>query len=308
MQQIHVFRQDLARTLVVTVNNGTHFDIDGTRGFIRHVLGFGHGAAQEHFAIFFGVQQWAHLLGEAPLGHHLTGNFSSAFDVVRRTGRHFICTVNQLFCHTATVQAGNHALQILTAVAHSVLLWQVHGHTQRTTTRDDTDFVHRIVIWHDTTNNGVTRFVEGGRFFLIFGHHHGAAFRTHHDFVLGFFKLNHGHHTLVTTSSEQRRFVHQVGQICTGEAWRTTSNQRSVNIITQRHTTHVNFQDLFTTTHIWQPHHHLAVKTARTQQRWVQYIRTVSRCDNDDAFVAFKTIHLNQHLVQGLLTLIVTTT
>ena len=69
----------------------------------------------------------------------------------------------------------------------------------------------------------------------------------------------------------------------------------------------MNFQDLLTTANIWQANHNLTVETARTQQGWVENVRTVSRSDNDDTFVTFKTIHLNQHLVQSLFTFIVTT-
>ena len=54
--------------------------------------------------------------------------------------------------------------------------------------------------------------------FLRFRHHHGATFRTHHDFVFRFLELNHRHNAFVTAGSKQRRFVDQVGQIRTGEA------------------------------------------------------------------------------------------
>ncbi|CCJ91059.1 hypothetical protein BN132_2987 [Cronobacter turicensis 564] len=70
----------------------------------------------------------------------------------------------------------------------------------------------------------------------------------------------------------------------------------------------MHFQDLFTTTHVRQTNHDLTVETAWAQQRRVKHVRTVSRRDDDNAFVAFKTIHLNEHLVQGLLTFIVTAT
>ena len=69
----------------------------------------------------------------------------------------------------------------------------------------------------------------------------------------------------------------------------------------------MHFQDLLTTANIRQANHHLAVKTARTQQRGVKNVRTVSRRDNDDTFVTFEAVHLNQHLVQRLFTFIMTT-
>ena len=70
----------------------------------------------------------------------------------------------------------------------------------------------------------------------------------------------------------------------------------------------MHFQDEFTATNIGQRYDYLAIKSARSQQRRIQNVRPVGGCDNDDAFGAFETIHLNQHLIQGLLTLIVPTT
>ncbi|MNF57794.1 hypothetical protein D3C84_393340 [compost metagenome] len=68
------------------------------------------------------------------------------------------------------------------------------------------------------------------------------------------------------------------------------------------------FEDLLTTTDIWQTNDNLTVETARTQQRWVEDVWAVGRSDNNDAIVHFEAVHLNQQLVEGLLTLIVTTT
>ena len=69
----------------------------------------------------------------------------------------------------------------------------------------------------------------------------------------------------------------------------------------------MDFDDFFTTANIRQRHHHLAVETTGAQQRRVQNVRTVSGRNDDDALAAFKTIHLNQHLVQGLFAFVVTT-
>ncbi|MNM25767.1 hypothetical protein D3C81_362210 [compost metagenome] len=70
----------------------------------------------------------------------------------------------------------------------------------------------------------------------------------------------------------------------------------------------MHLQDLFTATHVRQTHHDLTVETAWTQQRRVKHVRTVGRSDDDNAFVAFKAVHLNQHLVQRLFTFIMTAT
>ena len=67
------------------------------------------------------------------------------------------------------------------------------------------------------------------------------------------------------------------------------------------------FQNLLATTNIRQSNNHLAVKSAWTQQRWVQHVWAVCSCHDDYAIVNFKTIHFYQQLVQGLLALIVST-
>ena len=61
-----------------------------------------------------------------------------------------------------------------------------------------------------------------------------------------------------------------------------------IDVIRQRYLAHVHFQDLLTTANIRQTDHDLAVETTWTQQRRIQYVRTVGGGDDDDAFIAFK--------------------
>ena len=48
----------------------------------------------------------------------------------------------------------------------------------------------------------------------------------------------------------------------------------------------------------------LTVETARTQQRVIQNILAVSGCDDDNALVCTKAVHLNEQLVERLLALV----
>ena len=159
---------------------------------------------------------------------------------------------------------------------------------------------------HDTTNNGMTRFVISGVLLFFFGHDHRLALGAHHDLVFRQFELFHFNDALAGASRKQRSLVHQVGQVSTRETWRTTRDHGRSHVITHGYFAHVHFQNLFTTTDIRQTNHDLAVETAWTQQRRVQYIRTVGCSDDDDTVVHFEAIHLYQQLVEGLLTLIMT--
>ncbi len=69
----------------------------------------------------------------------------------------------------------------------------------------------------------------------------------------------------------------------------------------------MHFQNLLTANDVRQAHHHLAIEPARAQQRRVQHVRTVGGGNDDNAFIAFEAVHFHQQLVEGLLTLVVTT-
>ena len=70
----------------------------------------------------------------------------------------------------------------------------------------------------------------------------------------------------------------------------------------------MDLEDLLTPPQVWQRHDDLAVEAARTQQRRIEHVGAVRRSDDDDALVALEAVHFDEQLVQGLLTLVMTTT
>ena len=67
----------------------------------------------------------------------------------------------------------------------------------------------------------------------------------------------------------------------------------------------MDVEDLFAALDVGVRHRHLAVETARAQQRRVEHVLAVGGGDDDDAFVRFEPVHLHQELVQGLLAFVV---
>ena len=125
--------------------------------------------------------------------------------------------------------------------------------------------MYRIVLWHQLADNRVTGFVIGGVGFFFVRHDHGAALGAHHNFVTGLLKFFHAHHTAITASGKQRRFIDQVGQIGTGEARRATSDDTQLYAVINRYFARVNFKNLFATANIRQADIDLAIKSAWTQ-------------------------------------------
>ena len=70
----------------------------------------------------------------------------------------------------------------------------------------------------------------------------------------------------------------------------------------------MNLQDGLPAAHVRQIDGHLAIETARAQQRRVQDIRTVCGRDDDDAFLSIEAVHLHQQGIEGLLAFVVAPT
>ncbi len=68
----------------------------------------------------------------------------------------------------------------------------------------------------------------------------------------------------------------------------------------------MDLQDLLAPTNIWQSDHDLTVKSARAQQRRIQYVRSVGCGNHNDPIIQLKAVHFDQQLVQRLLALVVT--
>src|SRR3546814_5645394 len=67
----------------------------------------------------------------------------------------------------------------------------------------------------------------------------------------------------------------------------------------------VDLEDLLTALDVGAGDDDLAVEATRAQQRGVEHVGAVGRGDDDDAFIRFEAVHLDEQLVQRLLALVV---
>ena len=109
-------------------------------------------------------------------------------------------------------------------MAVPIFLRQEHGDTQCASSWDNRHFIYRVVFWHEAPDNRVSRLVISRVELLFLGHDHGATLGTHHDLVLGQFKLLHANRSHARSRCKQRCLVDEVCQIRTGEAGRTPRN------------------------------------------------------------------------------------
>ena len=225
-------------------------------------------------------------------------------NVAHGTVGHVLFTAEDKLGFTATKQNSHAGFTPLAGAGITVTIRQVHGQAKRTATRHYGHLVQGIIV-HIQTNKCMASFVVRRVAAFFFGHDHGFALCAHHDLVFGIFKFSLCDDALVAASGKQCSFVAQVGQISTGEAGRTAGQNLGIDIRCQWLVLHMDLENLLTALHVGVANLNLAVKTARTQQRWIKHVRTVGCGDDDDAFIGFKTIHFHKQLVQCLLTFIV---
>ena len=168
--------------------------------------------------------------------------------------------------------------------------------------------MNRVAFGQQLAQQRVTRLVVRRVAALFFGHDHAFTLGAHQDLVFGFLKILHLDHAGTAARSHQCGFIAQIGEVSTRHAGRAAGNDVGADVLAQRHFAHVNSQNLFAAADVRQGHIDLAVKAARAQQGGVQNVRAVGGSHHDHADVGFKSIHLDQHLVQGLFALVIAAT
>ena len=186
-------------------------------------------------------------------------------DILAGAGGHVLRPINQGFGHPAAKGHGQAGANFAFLITILIVLGQVHGDAQGAATGNNGDLVQGIIAFHQQANQGMACFVIGSQFFFILCHHHGAAFRAHHDLVLGFLELLHGDHAAVFACCQQGSFVHKVGQIGAGKTRGAAGDGAALHIRRHGHLAHMHFQDLVPADDIRVRHHDLAVKAARPQ-------------------------------------------
>ena len=112
---------------------------------------------------------------------------------------------------------------------------------------------------------------------------------------------------LVVPRGEQRPLVQHVREVGAREAGGPARHHGEVDVRSDRLALLVNLEDLQTALHVGPVDRDLAVEAAGAQERRVEDVGPVGGGDQDDAALHVEAVHLDQQLVEGLLTLVVTT-
>ncbi len=167
--------------------------------------------------------------------------------------------------------------------------------------------MHRIGVGERVRDERVTAFVVGDDPLLALGDEPALAFGSCHHAVDRFLELRQTDELEVVASREQRRLVHQVGEVGAGETGRTPGDHVEVDTRRERLLLAVHGQDRLAPLEVGTIDDDLTVESARAQQRRVEDVGAVGRRQQDDALRLVEAVHLHQQLVERLLPFVVTT-
>src|SRR6185503_3400007 len=208
--------------------------------------------------------------GHSKLAHHLSRKLGCLLDVVRSAGRHVI--EENLFGDSPAHHYRDLTFEVIARVRVAIRFRQLHRHSERHPAGDDRDFVNRVRVWNLYSYKRVAAFVISRVALLFIGHHDRAAFRAHQHFVLGPLEVVHRDCLLVVTRGAQRSFVDEIRQIGAGESGCTTSHNVYVYVVTKGDLASVNCEDSFAAFYVGPLNDNTAVKSSRSEQRWIEHV------------------------------------
>ncbi len=106
---------------------------------------------------------------------------------------------------------------------------------------------------------------------------------------------------MVLSSCPESGFIHDVPDVCTGEANGPFCQPSQIDLVVKRHIANVYFENLDTPLERRSAHRDVPIKTPGSQQGRIQDIRAIGCRHNDDRIDLRETIHFAQDLVERLL-------
>ena len=151
----------------------------------------------------------------------------------------------------------------------------------------------------------VTRLVHGGHAAVFFRHDEGMAGDTHQKLVAGFLEIARINLLLVLAGGEKGGLVHEVREIGAAHAGGRAREMLEVDARVERDFRGVNLEDRLAFLDVGHRDDDLPVEAAGAKERGIKNVGTVRRGEDDDAVFRLEAVHLDEHLVERLLALVV---
>ena len=249
------------------------------------------------------VDAVAELVAHAKDGDHVAGHLGGALEVVAGAGGDV--ADDDLLGDAAAQEHGHVVDHLVARLQAPVLFGDGQRIAQRLAAADDGDLVDGVCVVEQVAHQRVAALVVGDAAALLLVGDVPLALQAGDLALEGLVELLGADAALVAAGGQQGGLVHEVGEVCAGEATRELGDLLEVDGRCQRLALGVDLEDLLATLGIGGLHGDLAVEAARAQQGGVEDVDAVGGGDEDDGLVLLEAVHLDQQLVEGLLALVV---
>ena len=165
----------------------------------------------------------------------------------------------------------------------NIVLRQIHGISAGSASRNNCNFVNRQMIRKRPCHNCVACLVICCKLLLFVGNHFRFLGRSHLNLTDGFLNFFHSDKSAVSAGCNKCSLIEYVFKVSRCAAHSSSGKHRWCNILCQRLVLGVNLDYCFSALNIRKSDYHLTVKSARSQKRRIQNIRSVGSCQNNDA-------------------------
>ena len=211
---------------------------------------------------------------------------------------------HDLLGHSTAHRPTDHVVEIPLRV-RVPLFGQAPGDAQGHAAREDGDLVERVAVGQHDREDGVAAFVDGGCPLLLGAEHQALAAGAHDDTVASVLEVDSLDLLAASSNREECCFVDEVREVGAAHAGCGLRHDFEVDVGAHALVAAVHLQDGQTFFVLGQRHDDLTVEASGAQERRVEDVGPVGGGQDDDALTGLEAVHLGEHLVEGLLALVV---
>src|SRR5450830_1486579 len=303
VQHDTVHLQDFSRALVLLFDQAPSFGVDDLGSLFTVVTLLTEFLPEEHQVTGLAVGKGTEFLTHAIRTDHAVDDVRGALEIVRRSGRD--ASQEEFLGSASAEQAGNFPEELLARAHVPVFCGQLQREPEGHATRHDTNAMDLFTRSQSLADDGMPGFMIGDTPALVVADDPGLLLWSSDDLVDSFLDLFHRDIRLAPADGKQRALVQQVFQVGSSEAGGLLGDRGEHDVSRKRLVRSVYLEDLLPSLGIRQVDDNTPIEATRTQQSRVQNVRPVRGRKDDNTLVRVKTVHLDEQLVQGLLTFVV---
>ena len=186
-------------------------------------------------------------------------------DVATGSGGDFLVSEHHVLCGTATQGSHDACLELGTRDQGLLLIRGEPGQALGLATGNQGDLLNRVVVFDQCADQGMTDFVISDQT-LAATVGEGTTLHAGDDPIHSVVDLAQADGFLAAAGGEDGRLVHQVGQVCTGEARGAAGDAFEGQLLFELLVAAVHIEDGQATLDVGGVHGDLTVKTAGTHQ------------------------------------------